>query len=172
MAGQSLGDLIRNQALDQPKALDYAIQMADGLARAHRDGIVHRDLKPDNVMVSEEGRVKVVDFGLAKLVEPPDSIGEAPTVDKQMALTREGEILGTGAYMSPEQAQGKEIDVRSDIFSFGSVLYEMVTGEQAFSGDNVASVLAAIMRDEPERVAGLVPAGVWRGMSRRMLNLG
>ncbi len=160
VAGQSLGDLIRNQALDQPKALDYAIQMADGLARAHRDGIVHRDLKPDNVMVSEEGRVKVVDFGLAKLVEPPDSIGEAPTVDKQMALTREGEILGTGAYMSPEQAQGKEIDVRSDIFSFGSVLYEMVTGEQAFSGDNVASVLAAIMRDEPERVAGLVPAGL------------
>ena len=157
VAGHSLGELIRNGPLDLPEALDYAIQMADGLARAHRNGIVHRDLKPDNVIVSHEGRVKIVDFGLAKLTERTELPGEAPTIEKRGPLTREGEIIGTGAYMSPEQAQGKEIDARSDIFSFGSVLYEMVTGEQAFKGESIASVLAAVMRDEPERLSELMP---------------
>ena len=161
VAGESLGALIRDRRLELPQALEYAVQIADGLARAHRDGIVHRDLKPDNVMVSEEGRAKIVDFGLAKLTEPlrgEAASGESPTRDMRRPLTGEGEILGTGAYMSPEQALGKDIDARSDIFSFGSVLYEMVTGEQAFSGENIVSVLASVMRDEPEQVSELVPA--------------
>ena len=161
VAGESLGALIRDRRLELPQALEYAVQIADGLARAHRDGIVHRDLKPDNVMVSEEGRAKIVDFGLAKLTEPLSgeaASGESPTRDMRRPLTGEGEILGTGAYMSPEQALGKDIDARSDIFSFGSVLYEMVTGEQAFSGENIVSVLASVMRDEPEQVSELVPA--------------
>ena len=163
--GESLGELIRNQRLDLDKALDYAVQMAEGLERAHRDGIIHRDLKPDNVMVSNGSRAKLVDFSLAKLIEAPElseepsrkRTPEASTVTNGKPLTQEGEILGTGAYMSPEQAQGQKVDARSDIFSFGSVLYEMVTGQQAFSGENIVSVLASILKDEPKRVSQLVP---------------
>jgi serine/threonine protein kinase len=133
--GRSLRVVI-DEGLELGAALDYAIQIADGLATAHAAGIVHRDLKPENVLVGDDGRVKILDFGLAKLTEPEDP-DEAETRD-HLQLTKEGRVLGTAAYMSPEQAQAKEVDARSDVFSFGSLLYEMVTGKRAFPGDDLA----------------------------------
>jgi serine/threonine protein kinase len=156
--GKTLREIVRRGDLKLSKVLHYAIQMADGLARAHSHGIVHRDLKPDNVMVTEDGLVKILDFGLAKLVEPSDWT-EASTRDMEQPHTKEGHIVGTAPYMSPEQAQGKqELDGRSDIFSFGSFLYEMVTRRRAFPEDSMAELLAAIMRDEPKKVSELVPS--------------
>ena len=156
--GRTLREVIRLGELDLPKKLDLAIQIADGLARAQQEGIVHRDLKPDNVMVTGDARVKILDFGLAKLTEAPESSEEGETKVREAPLTLEGLILGTPAYMSPEQAQGRTVDGRSDIFSFGAVLYELVSGRQAFSGDTTLSILASILRDEPKRVGELSPS--------------
>jgi Tol biopolymer transport system component len=154
VAGKTLRVLLARGALPAGDALRYAVQIADGLARAHGRGIVHRDLKPDNVMVNDEGQVKILDFGLAKLSEPEDAeASETLTHGPVGPRTEEGQILGTTAYMSPEQAQGKKLDARTDIFSFGSLLYEMVTGQQAFRGDNRVSVMAAIVRDEPAKAS-------------------
>jgi serine/threonine protein kinase len=125
------------------------IQVSDALAKAHAAGIIHRDLKPGNIMVSEGGLVKVLDFGLAKLVER-SQVEEAGSTGTLPPQTEEGMILGTASYMSPEQAAGKPVDARSDIFSFGSVLYEMVTGQRAFQGDSKMSTLAAILNQEPK----------------------
>jgi hypothetical protein len=126
--------------------------LTDAMAAAHAAGIVHRDLKPANIMLTEPGRVKVLDFGLAKLVE-----GEEPT-DTSPA-TEAGKVMGTAAYMSPEQAQGRKVDGRTDIFAFGCVLYEMVTGRRAFQAENALSTLAAILHEEPAPIEG-VPAEV------------
>src|SRR5262249_36509310 len=127
------------------EVLQYSIQMTDGLAKAHSAGIVHRDLKPSNVMVTDEGLVKVLDFGLAKLTEVSVSIeGTAPLAETEQ------QVFGTPSYMSPEQAESKKVDARSDIFSFGSVLYEMITGRRAFQGDSNMSTLAAIIHKDPE----------------------
>jgi serine/threonine protein kinase len=149
--GKSLDDIIGKTGLRVNDALKYAIQIADALAKAHAAGIVHRDLKPGNIMATEEGTIKVLDFGLAKLAEPADAPGQfAATVSmKPAAKTEDGAILGTVAYMSPEQAEAKKVDARSDIFSFGSVFYEMLTGRAPFRRGSKLSTLSAILRDTP-----------------------
>ena len=152
--GKTLDAVIPPKGLPLEKALDYAIQIAGGLAKAHAAGVVHRDLKPGNIMVTgsasgHAGLVKLVDFGLARQVQP------GPV--HETTLTLEGTIMGTPAYMSPEQAQGTPADERSDVFSFGVVLYEMLSGRRAFSGDSAAAVVAAVLREEAAPLGGRVP---------------
>ena len=161
--GKTLDQLIGNGGLALTDALKYAVQVADALARAHAAGIVHRDLKPANIIASEDGRVTLLDFGLAKLTETTaaaDIDSEAGTVTmtaRADVQTEEGTVLGTVAYMSPEQAEGKKVDARSDIFSFGSMLYEMATGRQPFEGSNKISTLSAILHKEPPPLAEVAP---------------
>ena len=165
VAGQTLDKLIPSGGMATDQAIKYAIQIADALARAHTAGIVHRDLKPANIMVDESGLVKVLDFGLAKLA---DSASATSGEDATMATTP-GMIVGTMAYMSPEQAEGKPIDARSDVFSFGSVLYEMLTARRAFQGQSSATLLSAIMRDDPKPLSEVkrdVPPEVRRIVTR------
>ncbi len=133
--------------LPEKEAVRLAIQIASALEEAHRNGIIHRDLKPSNIMVTDKGSVKLLDFGLAKLYEQSASISTSPTAD--FPATQAGAVLGTVAYMSPEQAQGQPADARSDIFSFGLVLYEMLSGRRAFSGDTPHAMTAALLRDDP-----------------------
>jgi len=146
------------------EALRFAIQIADALAKAHAAGIVHRDLKPGNVMVTSDGRVKVLDFGLAKLTETAPG-PEDPTLTARQS-TDLGVVVGTAAYMSPEQAEGKPVDARSDIFSFGSMFYEMLTGRRAFRRDTPALTLAAILHLEPALLPEGTPGELERIVSR------
>ncbi|MGO9012446.1 MAG: protein kinase domain-containing protein [Bryobacteraceae bacterium] len=139
--GKSLGKIIPADGMPLGKALDYAVQIAGGLAKAHAAGVIHRDLKPGNIMLSRDGLVKLLDFGLARRVE----LGP----EHDSTLTIEGQILGTPSYMSPEQAQGKPLDVRSDLFSFGVVLYEMLRGKRAFAGGSSIEVMNAVLKDDP-----------------------
>lgn len=160
--GKTLDRLIGKSGLSLKDALKIAIQIADALARAHAAGIVHRDLKPANIIVGEDGRVKLLDFGLAKLMEtvdaPVDSeAGTATITARGDVQTEEGTIVGTVAYMSPEQAEGKKVDARSDIFSFGSMLYEMASGRRPFEGANKISLLSAILNKEPPPLAEAAP---------------
>jgi eukaryotic-like serine/threonine-protein kinase len=169
--GKTLDQLIGRKGLRLNEVLKYAVQIADALAQAHAAGIIHRDLKPSNIIVSENGTAKVLDFGVAKLTEiTTDEFAETATMKKPDApSTEEGAIVGTVAYMSPEQAEGKKVHARSDIFSFGSMLYEMVTGRQAFHGDSKLSTLSAILKDDPKpvsSVAGDVPRDLEKIINR------
>src|SRR5580704_15736387 len=150
--GDTLADRIkRDGAFPVVEALGIAKQMAEALEAAHEKGIVHRDLKPANVKITPDGRVKVLDFGLAKAFEGDSSsqdIANSPTMSG--AATMQGVILGTAANMSPEQARGKSVDRRADIWAFGVVLYEMLTGQQLFNGETVSDTLAAVLRHEPD----------------------
>jgi eukaryotic-like serine/threonine-protein kinase len=132
--------------------VDYALQIARGLAAAHEKGVVHRDLKPENLFITKDGRVKILDFGLAKLKPPePGSVGtNALTHSKE---TEPGVVMGTLGYMSPEQVRGQDADHRSDIFTFGAILYEMVTGKRAFAGASAVEAMNAILKEEPPDVS-------------------
>ena len=170
VAGETLDHLIGKKGLRIRDVLRYAIQIADALAAAHAVGIVHRDLKPSNVIVTPQGAVKILDFGLAKLNESGEADAYAETMHGEGSpLTEEGTILGTAAYMSPEQADGKTVDSRSDVFSFGSVLYEMATGERAFQGGSKLSSLSAVLYKDPRpasQAVAEVPAELDRIIAR------
>src|SRR5882672_3745376 len=163
--GRTLDDIITRRRPRLAEALRYAVQIADALAAAHAAGIVHRDLKPDNVMITETGLVKVLDFGLAKLTDEADTSADDVTRTVR-AVTEDGTVVGTAAYMSPEQAEGKKVDARSDIFSFGSVLYEILTGRRAFQGDSLMSIMVAVLDKEPQPIGGLAP-DLRKDLSRR-----
>ncbi len=153
--GDTLADRLKKGALPLDQALQYGIEIADALDKAHRQGVVHRDLKPGNIMLTKSG-AKLLDFGLAKMsVAETDAAGLSALPTEAQPLTKEGSILGTFQYMAPEQLEGKEADARTDIFAFGSVLYEMVTGRRAFEGKSQASLIAAILEHEPPAMSTL-----------------
>jgi eukaryotic-like serine/threonine-protein kinase len=156
LEGQTLKEKLGSRPLPLETLLDYAMQIAAALEIAHKNGIVHRDVKPSNIFITSRGEVKLADFGLAKHVMPDITpIGDSPTISAP--ITERGAIVGTVAYMSPEQAQDKDIDARSDIFSFGIVLYEMATGKRAFPGESPATVIGEILHKEPKPIRDLNP---------------
>jgi Tol biopolymer transport system component len=147
LEGETLRERLRSGPIVVRKALDYALQIAHGMAAAHEKGIIHRDLKPDNLFVTKDGRVKILDFGLAKLTQADSSAHTSlPTVTHG---TEAGVVLGTAGYMSPEQVRGMAVDARSDIFSFGAILYEMLSGKRAFHGDTAADTMSSILKEDP-----------------------
>jgi serine/threonine protein kinase/Tol biopolymer transport system component len=148
VSGKTLDRLIPRKGLPLKQALQYSLEIADALTAAHAAGIVHRDIKPSNIMVTDLGRIKILDFGLAKRTEPADA-GRQPARATVSMQTEPGKMIGTVEYMSPEQAEGKAADERSDIFSFGVLLYEMVTGKRAFQGKNIITILSTVINQEP-----------------------
>ena len=165
LEGDTLRDLLADGPLSPRRALEYARGIASGLAAAHEKGIVHRDLKPENVFVTSDGRVKILDFGLAKLTQPePQSAGHS-ALTTSAGGTEPGVVMGTVGYMSPEQVRGAPTDHRSDIFSFGAILYEMLSGQRAFRGDSSIETMNAILKEEPPELSGTgrsMPPGIDR----------
>jgi serine/threonine protein kinase len=155
--GRPLSQLIRARGLSLEQLLNLAIPLADAVSAAHQQGIVHRDLKPDNIMVTDDGRPKVLDFGIARLADVA-AVADADTTVATSRLTGDMRVIGTIAYMSPEQAEGRSVDQRSDIFSLGIVLYEMATGERPFKGDTAVSMLSSIVKDTAPAITTLNPA--------------
>jgi len=149
LEGESLRDRLDDGPLSSRKAIDYATQIARGLAAAHGKGIVHRDLKPDNIFITRDDQVKILDFGLAKLVQPSTDGAAQTEVPTRKVLTDPGTVMGTAGYMAPEQVRGRAVDHRADIFSFGAVLYEMLSGRRAFHGESAIEALNAILKEEP-----------------------
>jgi eukaryotic-like serine/threonine-protein kinase len=168
--GKPLDELIPRKGMPLGELLKISVQVADALTAAHAAGIIHRDLKPANIMVGDDGRVRVLDFGLAKLTDPSESseLDETKTVAvaESSPKTEEGTILGTASYMSPEQAEGRKVDARSDIFSFGSVLYEMTTGRRPFVGESNMATLAAIISQEPGQLSEEIPHDLDKAITR------
>ena len=151
LEGETLRDRLRPGPLSSRKAIDYGQQVAKGLAAAHEKGIVHRDLKPENIFITNDGRAKILDFGLAKITRPEQDLsGNAPTLQ---ANTEAGTVMGTVGYMSPEQVRGKPADARSDIFAFGAILYEMLSGKRAFHGESAPETMSAILKEDPPELA-------------------
>ncbi|MDQ5857352.1 MAG: serine/threonine protein kinase, partial [Acidobacteriota bacterium] len=147
LEGETLRAALAGGRLSARKAIDYAIQLAHGLGAAHEKGIVHRDLKPENVFVTNDGRVKILDFGLAKLTHAEEGSSSSHTnLPTAAAGTEPGVVLGTMGYMAPEQVRGRPADARADIFAFGAILFEMVSGKRAFQGDSAADTMSAILR--------------------------
>ncbi len=151
LEGETLRERLRSGSIPVRKTLDYAMQIAHGLAAAHEKGIIHRDLKPENLFVTKDGRVKILDFGLAKLTQAdPGSNTSMPTATHG---TEAGVVMGTAGYMSPEQVRGMALDARSDIFSFGAILYEMLSGKRAFHGDTPADTMSSILKEDPPELS-------------------
>ncbi|WP_433975894.1 protein kinase domain-containing protein [Tunturiibacter lichenicola] len=156
LEGGTLRQVLQSGLLPVRKTIDYAVQIAHGLATAHEQGIVHRDLKPENLFITKDGRIKILDFGLAKLMQPqPEPDGNAPTMRPG---TDPGMVMGTAGYMSPEQVRGKAVDHRTDIFAFGAILYEMLTGTRAFHRSTSAETMTAILNDDPPSISQLAPS--------------
>jgi tRNA A-37 threonylcarbamoyl transferase component Bud32/WD40 repeat protein len=147
LEGETLRERLRSGSIAVRKTLDYALQIAHGLAAAHEKGIIHRDLKPENVFLTKDGRVKILDFGLAKLTQPES--GAQTSLPTLTQATEAGVVMGTAGYMSPEQVRGMAVDPRSDIFSFGAILYEMLSGKRAFHGETAADTMSAILKEDP-----------------------
>src|SRR5215510_8169696 len=149
LEGQTLRQRASGTTLPQRKAIDYALQIAHGLAAAHEKGIIHRDLKPDNLFITNDGRLKILDFGLAKLTGAADGNLSQTSIPTRRVDTDPGKVMGTVGYMSPEQVKGRAVDHRSDIFSFGAILYEMLSGRRAFHGESAAETMSAILKEDP-----------------------
>ena len=148
LEGETLRERLQGAVLSQRKAVELAIQIAQGLAAAHDKGVVHRDLKPDNIFITKDGRVKILDFGLAKIARGESNAG-ATLTSPALALTEAGQVMGTAGYMSPEQVRGIAVDHRSDIFAFGAIFFEMLSGQRAFSRDTAAETMTAILKEDP-----------------------
>ncbi|MEP6769141.1 MAG: WD40 repeat domain-containing serine/threonine protein kinase, partial [Acidobacteriota bacterium] len=165
LEGETLRQALSGGKLSPRRSIDYAIQVAHGLAAAHEKGIVHRDLKPENVFVTKDGRLKILDFGLAKLTHAEENASGATNLPTATAGTEPGMVMGTLGYMSPEQVRGRPADARSDLFSFGAILYEMLAGQRAFRGDSAADTMSAILKEDPPDISATnqnVPPGVER----------
>jgi serine/threonine protein kinase len=164
LEGQSLNEIMSGKPVPVPELVDLAVQTCDALQAAHARGIIHRDIKPANIFLTTNGQIKILDFGLAKLVEESHSAAttvtmtEAEIIASAITRTRVGRLVGTPAYLSPEQARGEEVDARSDIFSFGLVLYEMATGRPTFRGQTSGELINAILYETPARPSALNPA--------------